>query len=245
MSGQLDDKIKRWTVKRKSALFIEIIQGKTTMAETNQCYDLAPSKIENWADDGRKSMGNALTPTRVTSGSSTRSSSTTCKRPMARRCRSSAPEKSSWCCWMRRTTKDPQRPARPLSGRDRGAGDEALRPGIGVLRRAVSFKPMKSTPKVDPRFAEAIKVLTEEVPSLGYAWSTDLARVWARKDGWTTRVLVMDCHIRELLGWYVSRGAKASTAVSALEQALIARFGSLARGDRSFLLRIDNVLCAE
>jgi putative transposase len=73
-------------------------------------------------------------------------------------------------------------------------------------------------------------------------WSTDLARVWAGKDGWATLALVMDCHTRELLGWHLSRSGKASTAVSALEHALIARFGTLGKVDRPFLLRSDNGL---
>ena len=45
-------------------------------------------------------------------------------------------------------------------------------------------------------------------------WSTDLARVWAGKDGWCTLALVMDCHTRELLGWHLSRSGKATTAAS-------------------------------
>jgi len=32
MSGPLEDVVKRWTAKRKAALVIEIIQGKTTVA---------------------------------------------------------------------------------------------------------------------------------------------------------------------------------------------------------------------
>jgi putative transposase len=48
--------------------------------------------------------------------------------------------------------------------------------------------------------------------------------------------LVIDCHTRELLGWQFSRSGRATTATAAaLEQALIARFGSLGRVDRSFL----------
>lgn len=73
-------------------------------------------------------------------------------------------------------------------------------------------------------------------------WSTDLARVWAGKDGWATLALVMDCHTRELLGWHLSRSGKATTAASALEHALIARFGTLGRVDEPFLLRSDNGL---
>ena len=73
-------------------------------------------------------------------------------------------------------------------------------------------------------------------------WSTDLCRVWAGKDGWATLALVMDCHTRELFAWHLSRSGKATTAVSALEHALIARFGTLGRVDEPFLLRSDNGL---
>ena len=73
-------------------------------------------------------------------------------------------------------------------------------------------------------------------------WATDLCRVWAGRDGWLSLALVIDCHTRELLGWQLSRSGKATTAASALEQALIARFGSLAPAPRPFLLRSDNGL---
>lgn len=46
MSETVADDIKRWTAKRKGALVIEIIQGKTTVAEASKTYDLAPSEIE-------------------------------------------------------------------------------------------------------------------------------------------------------------------------------------------------------
>ena len=38
--------VKRWTAKRKSSLVVEIIQGKTTIAEASRTYDLALSEIE-------------------------------------------------------------------------------------------------------------------------------------------------------------------------------------------------------
>lgn len=68
-----------------------------------------------------------------------------------------------------------------------------------------------------------------------------LCRIWAGRDGWATLALVIDCHTRELLGWHLSRsGSKACTAGSALEHALIARFGTSGRVPASFLLRSDN-----
>lgn len=60
MSGPMEDGIKRWTAKRKSALVIEILQGKTTVAEASRSFDLTPSEIESWVEDARKGMENAL-----------------------------------------------------------------------------------------------------------------------------------------------------------------------------------------
>lgn len=52
--------MKRWTARRKSALVLEIIQGKTTVAEAARSYDLTPSDIEEWVDQGKAGMENAL-----------------------------------------------------------------------------------------------------------------------------------------------------------------------------------------
>jgi transposase-like protein len=60
MSELMDEQIKRWRAKRKIALVLEIIQGKTTVAETSRAYDLPPSEIENWVDDGKRGVENAL-----------------------------------------------------------------------------------------------------------------------------------------------------------------------------------------
>ena len=60
MSTLMDEEIKRWTAKRKTALVLEIIQGKTSVAEASRTYDLPPSEIEGWMEDGRRGMENAL-----------------------------------------------------------------------------------------------------------------------------------------------------------------------------------------
>ncbi|MBJ2153932.1 transposase [Paracoccus sp. IB05] len=60
MSVTMDDSIKRWTAKRKTALVIEIIQGKTTVAEASRSFDLSPSEIEGWVDDATRGMENSL-----------------------------------------------------------------------------------------------------------------------------------------------------------------------------------------
>ena len=71
---------------------------------------------------------------------------------------------------------------------------------------------------------------------------SDLCRVWAGRDGWTTLAPVIDCHTREFLGWHLSWSGKATTAASALEHALITRFGTLGKVPREFPLRSDNGL---
>ena len=43
MSQVMEEEIKRWTARRKSALVLEIIQGKTTVAEASRQFDLTPS----------------------------------------------------------------------------------------------------------------------------------------------------------------------------------------------------------
>jgi len=60
MSTRMEDDIKRWTAKRKAALVMEIIQGKTTVAEASRSFDLPPSEIEEWVDEAKKGMENAL-----------------------------------------------------------------------------------------------------------------------------------------------------------------------------------------
>lgn len=56
----MEEEFKRWTAKRKSALVLEIIQGKTSVAEASRSFDIPPSEIEAWVDDGKKGMENAL-----------------------------------------------------------------------------------------------------------------------------------------------------------------------------------------
>lgn len=101
--------------------------------------------------------------------------------------------------------------------------------GWQVRKRAIGMRPR-------------IQALPSVAKAPNERWATDLCRVWAGRDGWASLALVIDCYTRELLGWHLARTGKASTAVSALEQALIARFGSLGRVRESFLLRSDNGL---
>jgi transposase-like protein len=60
MSTLMEEQFKRWTAKRKSALVLEIIQGKTSVSEASRAYDLPPSEIEGWVEDGKQGLENAL-----------------------------------------------------------------------------------------------------------------------------------------------------------------------------------------
>ena len=55
--GRRDQALDR---RRKSALVLEIIQGKTTVAAASRQFDLTPAEIESWVEDGKRGMENAL-----------------------------------------------------------------------------------------------------------------------------------------------------------------------------------------
>ncbi len=60
MSNMQDEDIKRWTAKRKSALVLDIIQGKATVAEVSRQFDLPPAEIEDWVSQAKAGMENSL-----------------------------------------------------------------------------------------------------------------------------------------------------------------------------------------
>jgi transposase-like protein len=41
-------------------LVVDIIQGKTTVAEASRSFDIPPSEIEGWVEEGKRGMENAL-----------------------------------------------------------------------------------------------------------------------------------------------------------------------------------------
>lgn len=60
MSSVMEEEIKRSTARRKSALVLDILQGKTAVSGANRQFDLPPSEIESWVDGGKRGMENAL-----------------------------------------------------------------------------------------------------------------------------------------------------------------------------------------
>jgi len=55
-----EPEVKRWTAKRKTQLVLEILKGKITVAEAARRYDLKPSEIQAWLDEGIRGMENSL-----------------------------------------------------------------------------------------------------------------------------------------------------------------------------------------
>jgi len=101
--------------------------------------------------------------------------------------------------------------------------------GWQVRKRSVGFRPR-------------IEALPSKADQPNQRWATDMCRIWTNQNGWQNLCLVIDCHTRELLGWHLSKSAGTNTAVAALEDALINRFGSLGRVNQSIILRSDNGL---
>ena len=60
MSTTMEEEFKRWTAKRKTQLVLDILQGRTAVADASRTHDLVPSEIEEWVEDGCKGMENAL-----------------------------------------------------------------------------------------------------------------------------------------------------------------------------------------
>jgi len=69
-----------------------------------------------------------------------------------------------------------------------------------VKQRTIGFRPR-------------VQAMPSVAKSPDERWSTDLCRVWTGRDGWASLAVVIDCYTRELLGWHLSRSAKATTAI--------------------------------
>jgi len=53
-----ENEIKRWTAKRKTQIVLDILKGKTTVAEISRQHDLTPGEVERWVDEGIRGMEN-------------------------------------------------------------------------------------------------------------------------------------------------------------------------------------------
>ncbi len=277
----MDEDIKRWTAKRKSALVTDIVQGKTTVAEANRTYD-------RWVDvdDDKRGMKNALRANPLDVKEQCEQQIKELQAAYGEAMLELRARKNCSPCW-----------ARTRSDRNDPPGTERRRrcrfdfPALQVVRRAAPNRVLPAsqstsrragaflgTDQGDDRRVTIVRLSDGGAPAgfnkntvqrvfqlmgwhvrkrpVGFRphvqsmssvalqpnerWSTDMCRVWAGRDGWATLALIIDCCTRELLGWHLSRSGKATTATDALEHALIARFGTLGRVSRPFLLRSDN-----
>ena len=55
MSAVMEEDIKRWAARRKSALVLEIIQGKTTVADASRQFERAKAAETSVRDSGARS----------------------------------------------------------------------------------------------------------------------------------------------------------------------------------------------
>jgi transposase-like protein len=88
----MEDDIKRWTAKCKAALVMEIIQGKTSILEASRAFDVSPAEIEEWVDEAKRGMENALRAKPLDIRNSMNGNSKSCRRHTVRRCWSCALE---------------------------------------------------------------------------------------------------------------------------------------------------------
>lgn len=106
MSKVMEEEFKRWTAKRKAALVMEIIQGKTTVAEASRSFGLI-SRLQRSKNGSMKVVKGWRTPCVPSPwmfASSTNGNSRSCRKPKEKPCWSCAPEKNWRPCWARKTS---------------------------------------------------------------------------------------------------------------------------------------------
>ncbi|WP_417585442.1 DUF1153 domain-containing protein [Pelagibacterium sp.] len=139
----MDDSIKRWTAKRKTALVIEIIQGKTTVSEASRSFDLTPSEIESLVEDAKRGMENSLRANLLDIREQYEKQLRDLQEAYGGAMLELLARKSFRPCWMRRTGIDPLHPAGPLGGGRCGVDRQALHvvrhsPANGLLQAGES-----------------------------------------------------------------------------------------------------------
>ena len=94
----------------------------------------------------------------------------------------------------------------------------------------------RTTPRPRVRGRKSIAKRSDE------RWAMDITHVDCGRDGWGHLVAVIDCHDRELVGWEFALRGRAKEAERALEDACIARFGTLRVAGEGPVVRSDNGL---
>lgn len=166
MSAVMEEEIKRWTARRKSALVLEIIQGKTTVAEASRAFDLTPSEIEDWVDQGKAGLENAL-----------RAKPEDVRDQYERQLKDLQEAYGEAMLELRaRKIAVPVGQGRVVIDTIRqGLKDDGFEVSIsklcawfGVARRSLYYKPTKAPPAINEALAAPIKAMIEKDPSFGY-----------------------------------------------------------------------------
>jgi hypothetical protein len=126
MSIEMDEEIKRWTARRKSAFSLSIIRGKTTVSESPRQFDLPPSEIESWIDQAKSGMENALKAKPEDIREQYESQLKALQEAYGEAMLELRARKNGTPCWARRTRHDPSDPAGLKRRRLHRSDDEAL-----------------------------------------------------------------------------------------------------------------------
>jgi putative transposase len=73
-------------------------------------------------------------------------------------------------------------------------------------------------------------------------WAMDVTHIYCGRDGWGHLAAVVDCHDRQVVGFEFALRGRAKEAERALEEACLARFGTLRPAGATPTLRSDNGL---
>jgi len=105
---------------------------------------------------------------------------------------------------------------------------------LTLQRWLVHQRPATPRPRVQGRRSRAARS--------NERWATDVTHVYCGADGWAHLAAVIDCHDREIVGYEFARRGRAKEAERALEEACLARFGTLRPTGVTPVIRSDNGL---
>lgn len=122
-----------------------------------------------------------------------------------------------------------------LRGREGwGVNRKAVYRVLKLKRWLVHQRPWTPRPRVHGRVSRAARSNDR--------WAMDVTHVACGRDGWAHLAAVIDCHDREIIGYEFALRGRAKEAERALEDACLARFGTLRPTGTAPLLRSDNGL---
>src|SRR5262245_47087151 len=99
---------------------------------------------------------------------------------------------------------------------------------------------MQHPRQVAPR--PRVQKLRSRAEASNQRWAMDLTHIYCGVDGWGHLAAIIDCHDREIVGYEFALRGRAQEAERALEQACLARFGTLRPSGATPVLRSDNGL---